>query len=132
MENYQFQKYFRSKLKVLNFSNFTFWNLTFFRGSTFTWTISKTSEQTIPHLKAPSFTIWSNKVLTFLEACFDLISSSSLPMKIQIMGGKMTENPGFKSPHRKVKKFLFFFLFLFKFFTQNWVSLNLTTYWNLV
>ena len=36
-----------------------------------------------------------NKVLSFLEACFDLISSPSLSMKIQIMGGKITENLGF-------------------------------------
>ena len=32
------------------------------------------------------------KVLSLLEACFDLISGSSLHMKIQIMGGKITEN----------------------------------------
>ena len=68
------------------------------------------------------------KVLSLLEACFDLIWGSSPSMKIQIMGGKITENLGFKSPLRKVKSFLFFFLFLFKFFTKNWVSLNLTTF----
>ena len=33
------------------------------------------------------------KVLSLLETCFDLISSSSFSMKIQIMGGKITENP---------------------------------------
>jgi hypothetical protein len=33
-----------------------------------------------------------SKVLSFLEACFDLISSPSPFMKIQIMGGKITEN----------------------------------------
>jgi hypothetical protein len=44
------------------------------------------------------------KVLYFLEACFDLISGSSLHMKIQIMGGKITENEkkqarkGFRPP----------------------------------
>ena len=43
------------------------------------------------------------KVLSLLEACFDLISGSTLHMKIQIMGGKITENLGFKSPLRKVK-----------------------------
>ena len=32
------------------------------------------------------------KVLSLLEACFDLISSPSLSMKIQIMGRKITEN----------------------------------------
>ena len=37
------------------------------------------------------------KVLSLLEACFDLISSPSPSMKIQIMGGKITENLGFKS-----------------------------------
>ena len=34
----------------------------------------------------------TGKVLSLLEACFDLISGSSLHMKIQIMGGKITEN----------------------------------------
>ena len=34
----------------------------------------------------------SCKVLSLLEACFDLISGSSLHMKIQMMGGKITEN----------------------------------------
>ena len=37
------------------------------------------------------------KVLFLLEACFYLISGSSLSMKIQIMGGKITENLVFKS-----------------------------------
>ena len=43
------------------------------------------------------------KVLSLLEACFDLISSPS--MKIQIMGRKITENLGFKSQLRKFKFF---------------------------
>ena len=34
----------------------------------------------------------SSKVLSHLEACFDLVSSPS--MKIQLMGGKITENFG--------------------------------------
>ena len=34
----------------------------------------------------------SSKVLSLLEACFDLVSSPS--MKIQLMGGKITENFG--------------------------------------
>ena len=71
-----------------------------------------------------------HKVVFFLEACFDLISSSSLSMKIQIMGGKITENLGFESPLRKVKKFVSFFIF--KFFKQNWVSLILTTFLHLI
>ena len=37
-------------------------------------------------------TIFKIKVLSLLEACFDLISGSSLNIKIQIMGGKITEN----------------------------------------
>ena len=49
------------------------------------------------------------KVLSLLEACFDLIWGSSPSMKIQIMGGKITENLGFKSPLRKVKIFCSFF-----------------------
>ena len=43
----------------------------------------------------------NGKVLSLLEACFDVISASSLSMKIQIMGEKITENLGFKSPLRK-------------------------------
>ena len=50
------------------------------------------------------------KVLSLLEACFGLISGSSLSMKIQIMGGKMAKNLEFKSPLRKVKKFCSFFV----------------------
>ena len=45
-----------------------------------------------------SLDILIGKVLSLLEACFDLISVSSLAMKIQIMCGKITENLGFKSP----------------------------------
>ena len=52
---------------------------------------------------------WSFKVLSLLEACFDLISGSSLSMKIQIMGGKITDYLGFKSLLRKVKMFCSFF-----------------------
>ena len=42
------------------------------------------------------------KVLSLLEACFDLFLSPSLSMKIQILGGKIIENLGFESPRRKV------------------------------
>ena len=63
-------------------------------------------------------------ILSLLEACFDMISGTSLYMKIQIMSGKITENLGFKSPLRKVKKFLFFFLFIFKFSKKNYISLS--------
>jgi len=58
--------------------------------------------------------IEQGKVLFLLKACFDLISGSSLSMKIQIMGGKITENLVFKSPLRKVN-FLFVVLFFFSF-----------------
>ena len=51
---------------------------------------------------------WSFKALSLLEACFDLISGSSLHMKIQIMSEKITENLGFKYPLRKVKIFVLF------------------------
>ena len=44
------------------------------------------------------------KVLYLLEAKFDLVLGSSLHMKIQIMGGIITENLGLKSLPRKVKK----------------------------
>ena len=56
----------------------------------------------IAKIRSNSFSFWY-KVLSLLEACFDLISGSSLSMKIQIMGGEITENLGFKSPLRKVK-----------------------------
>ena len=49
------------------------------------------------------------KVLSLLEASFDLISGSSLSMKIQIMVKKITENLGFKAPFWKVKNFHSFF-----------------------
>ena len=45
-----------------------------------------------------------------LEAYFDLISCSPVSMKIQIIGGKITENL-----HSGRSIFLFFFLFIFKF-----------------
>ena len=51
----------------------------------------------------------TGKVLSLLEACFDLIMGSSLSMKIQIMGRKVTENLGFKSSLWKVNFFLSFF-----------------------
>ena len=72
------------------------------------------------------------KVLSLLEACFDLIWGSSLHMKIQIMGGKITENLGFKSLLRKVIFFVLFFLFIFKFSIKNCISLYLTTFEYLV
>ena len=72
------------------------------------------------------------KVLSLLEACFDLTSGSSLSMKTQIMGGKITENLGFKSPLRKVKIFCPFFLFIFQFSIKNCISLFLTIFEYLV
>ena len=50
-----------------------------------------------------------SKVLSLLDACFDLISSPSPSMKIQIMGKKITENLGFESQLRKVNFFWSFF-----------------------
>ena len=51
---------------------------------------------------------------------------------MKIVGRKITENLGFESPLLKFKIFCPFFLFIFKFFTQNWVSLILTIFWYLV
>jgi len=73
-----------------------------------------------------------SKVLSLLEACFDLISGSSRHIKIQIMNRKITENLGFKSPLRKVKEFLSFFLFNFKFSIKHCISLFLTIFEYLV
>ena len=66
--------------------------------------------ETRPFLQHGSDT---GKVLSFLEACFDLISSSSLSMKIQILGGKITENQGFKSPPPEGQKKIILFSFYF-------------------
>ena len=55
-----------------------------------------------------------DKVLSLLEACFDLISSPSLFMKIQINGRKINENLGFKSPLWTVNKFSVHFQILHK------------------
>ena len=53
--------------------------------------------------------LWvKRKALSLLEACFDLISSPSPFMKVQIMGGKITEYLGFESPFWKDKKILTF------------------------
>ena len=60
-----------------------------------------------------------HKVLSLLEACFGLISGSSLHIKIQIMGGIITENLRFKSPLRMVNIFCSFLFFLFKFSIRN-------------
>ena len=68
------------------------------------------------------------KVLSLLEACFDLISSPSLSMKIQIMGRKITKNWVQISTPEGQTFFYSFFLSIFKLFTQNWVSLILTTF----
>ena len=65
------------------------------------------------HIISVSLLAFFKKVLSLLKACFDLISSHSPSMKIQIMGWKITENLGLNSPLRKVN-FFFFFLFLFK------------------
>ena len=56
------------------------------------------------------------KVLTLLEACLDLISGSSLHMKIQMMGRKKS---GVQIPAPEGQNFCPFFLFILKFFTQN-------------
>ena len=64
------------------------------------------------------------KVLSLLEVYFDLISSPSPSIKIQIMGGKNTENLGLETPLlRNVKIFFSLFLFIFKFFTKICISL---------
>ena len=57
------------------------------------------------------------EVLCLLEPCFDLILSSSLSMKIQIIGGKITENLGIN--------YFSFLDFIFKFSRNNYISLFL-------
>ena len=49
------------------------------------------------------------KVLSLLEACFDLISGSSLSMKIQIMGEKLLKILGSNPRSGRSKKFCSFF-----------------------
>ena len=70
----------------------------------------------------------SSKVCKVLSL-FDLISSPSPSMKIQIMGGKITENLGFESLLWKVKNCFVLFLFIFKFSVKkNCISLFLTIF----
>ena len=53
------------------------------------------------------------KVLSLLEACFDLISGSSLSMKIQIIGGKNYWKSGVQIPVPEGQNFFFLFSFHF-------------------
>ena len=67
------------------------------------------------------------KVLPLLEASFELISWPSPSMKIQILGGKITEIWG--SNPRSVRSIFFvLFLFIFKFSIKNCISLFLTIF----
>ena len=54
-------------------------------------------------------TLQACNFLSLLEACFYLISGSSLYMEIQIMGGKITENLGFKSSLQRLEYFCHFY-----------------------
>ena len=65
-----------------------------------------------------------HKVENFQLPRLDLILSPSSSMKIQIVSGKITENLGFESPLWKVKWFLSFFLFIFKFFTHGMIGVS--------
>ena len=67
------------------------------------------------------------KVLSLFEACFDLILSPSPSMKTQIMGGKITENLGLKSP-----QFFCPFSVHFQILHKNCISLFLTIFEYLV
>ena len=68
--------------------------------------------------------VMNNKVLFHLEACFDLISRSSLHMKIQIMGRKINENLGFKLPLRKVNFFYTIFTLAAAYVTDQLCTKN--------
>ena len=59
-----------------------------------------------PKLYQVEFDFFYYIKLSLLEACFDLISGSSLSMKIEIMGGKITENLGFKSLLQMIRSIL--------------------------
>ena len=76
------------------------------------------------------FPFQANKVLFLLEACFDLISSPSLSMNIQIMDGKIPEIWD-SNPRSGRSKNVYPFFFTFQFFKQNWVPLILTIFWYL-
>ena len=75
------------------------------------------------------------KVLSLLETCFELISSPSPSMKIQIMDRKITENLGFESLLRKVNIFCTFsvhFQILHKktlFLTIFWITCCTNQIW---
>ena len=82
------------------------------------------------HVKNYECSSWLSILVKSELPNLDLISSPSPSVKIQIV--KITENLGFESPLWKVKIFFVLFLFIFKKFTQNWVSLILTIFWYLV
>ena len=54
------------------------------------------------------------------------------PWKFKSWAGKLLKIWGSNPRSGRWNFFLFFSLFISKFFTQNWVSLNLTTFWYLV
>ena len=88
---------------------------------------------TVLNLLTVYHSIGNHKVLSLLCRSlfwFDLVTLPSV--KIQIMGGKITENLGFESPLRKVKNSFVIFLFIFKFSIKNCISLFLTIFEYLV
>ena len=88
----------------------------FNEGYIFSWQ-SIIMDSALPNSHQIGLHVCGVKVLSLLDARFDLISTSS--MKIQIIGGKITENLRFKSLLKKVKISLSYFLFIFKFSLKN-------------
>ena len=104
------------------------------------WLIWKMRIQTVK-LELIALNLWTEfwitkfqtegKVLSFLEACFDLILSSLLSMKFKSWEGKLLKIWG-SNPALEGQNFFVLFSLYFQILHTNWVSLNLITFWCLV
>ena len=83
-------------------------------------------------IQAPAYIhtdhINNGKVLSLLKACFDLISSPSLPWKFKSWTGKLLKIWDSIPRSGRSKKFFGLFLFIFKFSIKNCISLSLTIF----
>ena len=86
----------------------------------------RTWSPTTTHLKKV------DKVLSLLEASFDSISGSSLSMKIQIMGGKITKKSWVQIPVLECQKIFVLFSFHFQILHTKVDIFFSATFWYLV
>ena len=71
-------------------------------------------------------------MITIYRLFFLRVRLAILPKYLPDFCHYMSENLGFKSPSPEGQKFFVLFLFIFKFFTQKWISFILTTFLYLV